>query len=143
MAFETEGVLYKVFDTENKTATFQAREFVIKSEGEYPQFIKFQLTQDRCDLISDYQEGQQIKVHFDLRGREWNEKFLSENEPPDNCAMFQFYTICNHMYADISKLNLKSMNVHIYYCYKFVFNACQFTFKNNATVYLYSLNFEC
>lgn len=77
MAFETEGVLYKVFDTESKTATFQAREFVIKSEGDYPQFIKFQLTQDRCDLINGFEEGQKIKVHFDLRGREWNDKFFT------------------------------------------------------------------
>jgi hypothetical protein len=77
MAFETEGILYKVFETENKTASFQAREFVIKHEGDYPQLIKFQLTQDRCDLIQKYETGQKIKVHFDLRGREWNDKFFT------------------------------------------------------------------
>jgi len=77
MAFETEGILHKVFDTENKTATFQAREFVIKHDGNYPQFIKFQLTQDRCDLISNYKEGDMVKVSFDLRGREWNEKYFT------------------------------------------------------------------
>ncbi len=77
MAFETEGILYKVFETESKTATFQAREFVIKQEGDYPQVIKFQLTQDRCDLIQNFEEGQKIKVHFDLRGREWNDKFFT------------------------------------------------------------------
>ena len=77
MAFETEGILHKVFDTENKTATFQAREFVIKHDGNYPQFIKFQLTQDRCDLISNYKEGDMVKVSFDLRGREWNDKYFT------------------------------------------------------------------
>lgn len=77
MAFETEGIVYKIFDTENKTPSFQAREFVIKQDGDYPQFIKFQLTQDRCDLIQNFEEGQKIKVHFDLRGREWNEKFFT------------------------------------------------------------------
>ena len=77
MAFETEGILHKVFDTESKTASFQAREFVIKHEGNYPQFIKFQLTQDRCDLISNFNEGDNIKVHFDLRGREWNDKYFT------------------------------------------------------------------
>jgi len=77
MAFETEGTLYKVFETESKTPTFQAREFVIKQEGDYPQVIKFQLTQDRCDLIQGFQEGQKVKVHFDLRGREWNDKFFT------------------------------------------------------------------
>ena len=77
MAFETEGILHKVFETESKTSSFQAREFVIKTDGDYPQMIKFQLTQDRCDLINGFEEGQKIKVHFDLRGREWNEKFFT------------------------------------------------------------------
>ena len=77
MAFETEGILHKVFDTENKTDSFQAREFVIKHDGNYPQFIKFQLTQDRCDLVNNFKEGDNIKVSFDLRGREWNEKFFT------------------------------------------------------------------
>ena len=77
MAFEIEGILYKVFETESKTSSFQTREFVIKSDGEYPQMIKFQLTQDRCDLIQNFEPGQKIKVHFDLRGREWNDKFFT------------------------------------------------------------------
>ncbi len=77
MAFETEGILHKVFDTQSKTDSFQAREFVIRHEGNYPQFIKFQLTQDRCDLINNYKEGDTIKVSFDLRGREWNEKYFT------------------------------------------------------------------
>lgn len=77
MAFETEGIVHKIFDTENKTDSFQAREFVIKQEGNYPQFIKFQLTQDRCDLISAYKEGDSVKVSFDLRGREWNDKYFT------------------------------------------------------------------
>lgn len=77
MSFEIEGKVYRKFDTENKTASFQAREFVIEVGGTYPQFIKFQLTQDRCSLIDPYNEGDLIKVHFDLRGREWNEKFFT------------------------------------------------------------------
>lgn len=77
MSFEIEGKLYRKFDTENKTASFQAREFVIEVGGTYPQFIKFQLTQDRCSLLDPYTEADVIKVHFDLRGREWNEKFFT------------------------------------------------------------------
>ncbi|MBT8220501.1 MAG: DUF3127 domain-containing protein [Bacteroidia bacterium] len=78
MSFEVEGKLHKVFDTESKTDSFQAREFVIEiGQGNYPQFIKFQLTQDRCGLIDAFQPGQVIKVYFDLRGREWNEKYFT------------------------------------------------------------------
>ncbi len=77
MSFEIPGKLHKKFDTESKTETFQAREFVIQTEGQYPQFVKFQLTQDRCQLIDKYNDGDMINVHFDLRGREWNEKYFT------------------------------------------------------------------
>ena len=78
MSFEIVGTLHKVFDTEKKTDTFQAREFVIETmDGSYAQYLKFQLTQDRCELIDQYQEGEPVKVFFDLRGREWNGKYFT------------------------------------------------------------------
>jgi hypothetical protein len=78
MSFEITGKLHKKFDTEKKTETFQAREFVILvEEGNYPQYVKFQLTQDRCSLVDSFDEGQSIKVSFDLRGREWQGKYFT------------------------------------------------------------------
>ncbi|HMO40822.1 MAG TPA: DUF3127 domain-containing protein [Saprospiraceae bacterium] len=77
-SFEIEGKLHKAFETENKTSSFQAREFVIEvADGTYSQFVKFQLTQDRCALLDAYKEGEIIKVHFDLRGREWQGKYFT------------------------------------------------------------------
>ena len=78
MAYEMIGKLHKKFDTESKSASFQAREFVVESlDGSYTQYIKFQLTQDRCSIIDGIKEGDNLKVHFDLRGREWNEKYFT------------------------------------------------------------------
>ncbi len=78
MSFEMTGKLHKKYDTENKTDSFQAREFVVLMEsGNYPQYIKFQLTQDRCAALDPFEEGKEIKVHFDLRGREWNGKYFT------------------------------------------------------------------
>ena len=77
MAFQVEGKLHKIFDVEQKSERFQAREFVIETEEQYPQFIKFQLVQDKCELIDAHNEGEKINVHFDLRGREWNDKFFT------------------------------------------------------------------
>lgn len=78
MSFEVTGKLHKVFETDQKSTTFKAREFVIEVvDGNYPQFVKFQLTQDRCELIDSYAEGSDIKVHFDLRGREWQGKYFT------------------------------------------------------------------
>jgi single-strand DNA-binding protein len=78
MSFEVEGKLYKVYPTEQKTATFQTRDFGLEiMSGNYPQYIKFQLTQDKCAVLDSFNEGDAIKVHFDLRGREWQGKILS------------------------------------------------------------------
>jgi Domain of unknown function (DUF3127) len=51
---------------------FRKREFVITdSSSQYPQYISFQLTQDKCPLLDSYNIGDEITVHFNLRGREW------------------------------------------------------------------------
>lgn len=77
MSYEVEGRLHKKFDTEKKSGTFQTREFVIVVESQYPQHIKFQLVQDRCEIIDNIQEGSDVKVYFDLRGREWQGKYFT------------------------------------------------------------------
>lgn len=114
MSFEIEGKLHKKFDTENKSATFQAREFVIQTDGQYPQYIKFQLTQDKCAIMDNHTEGNMIKVYFDLRGREWNEKFftnlnawkvdaaqnVAQATPPPAAAPMSDFSGINENYAD-------------------------------------------
>lgn len=78
MAFEVEGKLHRIFPTEQKSQSFQAREFVLEvPDGNYPQLVKFQAVQDRCGLLDNFSEGDRIKVSFDLRGREWNGKYLT------------------------------------------------------------------
>lgn len=77
MSFEITGILHRKYDTESKSESFKTREFVIKTEEQYPQFVKFQLTQDRCSAIDSYNVEDKIKVHFDLRGREWQDKFFT------------------------------------------------------------------
>ena len=75
MAFEVTGKLYKKFDTAQVTNTFQKREFVLEVEdGAYSQLIKFQLIQDKCETINDFNENDEVKVSFNLRGREWTNK---------------------------------------------------------------------
>ena len=78
MAYKAEGKLHKIYDTEQKSETFQAREFVIEmQDGQYPQMVKFQLVQDKCNLVDGYSEGDEVSIDFDLRGREWNGKYFT------------------------------------------------------------------
>ena len=77
-SFEIAGRLVKKYEIESKSPSFQTREFVIEvQDGQYPEYVKFQLTQDRCKIIDPYQEGDQIKVSFNLRGRQWQDKYFT------------------------------------------------------------------
>lgn len=77
-SFTQSGRLVFKGEPDSKTGSFRAREFVIETEGgQYAQLIKFQLVQDRCDLIDEYSIGDMLDVHFDLRGREWQGKYFT------------------------------------------------------------------
>ena len=67
------GKLYKVFQTQKIKDTFQKREFVLEiaDNPQYPQYVVFEFTQDNCSLLDGYQEGEQVDIQFNLRGREW------------------------------------------------------------------------
>lgn len=71
---EVTGTFHMKQETQTVSDKFKKREFVLKTEGStpYPQFVSFQVTQDKCSLLDSYNEGDEIKVHFNLRGREWN-----------------------------------------------------------------------
>lgn len=51
---------------------FRKRDLVIETmEGQYAQVIAFEVVQNNCDLLDNFAEGQQVRVDFNIRGREW------------------------------------------------------------------------
>src|SRR4051812_17998868 len=59
-------------ETQKVSDRFTKREFVLEdNSSQYPQFISFQLTQDKCNLLDNIQQGDTVTVHFNIRGREW------------------------------------------------------------------------
>jgi hypothetical protein len=71
--FSIDGKLHRKLEEQQKSEKFRSREFVLEiAAGNYPQYIKFQLVQERCSLIDSFSEGDLMKVHFDLTGREYN-----------------------------------------------------------------------
>ncbi|MCD4772113.1 MAG: DUF3127 domain-containing protein [Bacteroidales bacterium] len=76
MSFELTGKLIEKFEIQQITASFQKREFVVEkienaSGREFTETIKFQLTQDRCDLIEKFEINTEIKISFNIKGRKW------------------------------------------------------------------------
>ena len=72
MAMEATGKLHAIFDTKQVSERFTKREFVLELvDGKYPQTVLFQLTGDRCSQLDAFNVGDEVRLEFNLRGREW------------------------------------------------------------------------
>ena len=71
---EVVGTLKTKFETQKVSDRFQKREFILTTEANtpYPQHVSFQVTQDKCTILDQFSDGEELKVQFNLRGREWN-----------------------------------------------------------------------
>ena len=69
---EIQGRIKVIFASETVGQNgFQKRDLVITTEEQYPNDILIQFTQQRCDLLNNLKVGQNVRVHFNLRCREW------------------------------------------------------------------------
>ena len=59
------GAIRKVSDK------FKSKDVVILTDEKYPQYISIQFTQEKTELISQNNIGEQVEVSINLRGREW------------------------------------------------------------------------
>jgi len=69
------GKIVEIFEEQQVTGSFKKREFVVEfaENPQYPEFIKFELIQDKCSLLDSYQVDQEIEIQFNLKGRKWND----------------------------------------------------------------------
>ena len=66
------GRIIEINEAQNISDTFKKQEFVIEyCEREYPEFIKFELTQDKCELLNNFKVNDNVEVAFNLKGRKW------------------------------------------------------------------------
>ena len=70
---EIKGKIKKISETVEISDRFRKREFIIEysNNPEYPQVIQFEMIQDRCEILDQFKEEQQVEIFFDLKGREW------------------------------------------------------------------------
>ncbi|MBL9017421.1 MAG: DUF3127 domain-containing protein [Myxococcales bacterium] len=73
MGMEVIGRLHVIGETQQKSERFTKREFVLEiaENPKYPQTVQFQLTGDRVNQLDGMNVGDQVRVEFSLRGREW------------------------------------------------------------------------
>ena len=68
---EVSGRIKLINPEQQVSATFRKRELVVSTDEQYPQHILVNFVQDKCDILSAYKVGEQIKVGINIRGREW------------------------------------------------------------------------
>ena len=69
---EITGKITKIKEAQTFGASgFRKRELVVTTNEQYPQPLMVEFVQDKCDLLNNYQVGQDVKVSINLRGREW------------------------------------------------------------------------
>lgn len=73
---EIRGKVHEVGTTQQVSDSFKKRDMIV-AYAENPQFveyIKFEATQDRVSIFDGLIPGDDIEVHFNLRGRPWTNK---------------------------------------------------------------------
>ena len=75
MAYELSGKIKKIFDQQDFPSGFYKREFVVTTDERFPQDIKLDCLKEKVEMLKGLSEGSPVKVSFDVRGREWNDRF--------------------------------------------------------------------
>lgn len=65
------GNIKQIGEIEQVTPTFRKRALVITTQEQFPQHILVEFTQEKCDILNDYRNGESVNVGINLRGREW------------------------------------------------------------------------
>lgn len=68
------GKIIAIMDTQQVTDSFSKREFVIETDEQYPQMVKLEFTQANCSKLDYEKVGNELTVHFNVRGRKWTDK---------------------------------------------------------------------
>lgn len=72
MSYEMTGTVKQVNDVMTFSSGFTKREFVVTTPEQYPQDVIFETVKDKTSLLDSLSPGQEVTVHFDIRGREYN-----------------------------------------------------------------------
>ena len=76
MNYELTGTLLSKSDTIQRTEKFSVREFIVEESRQikdktFREYVKFQAANERTSVLDDINIGDQIKVHFSIRGSKW------------------------------------------------------------------------
>lgn len=72
MSNEATGRIILKGITQQVSEKFKKRQMVLEIvDGAYTNYADFQLSQKNCDLLDRFNEGDTVRVQFNLKGRKW------------------------------------------------------------------------
>lgn len=72
MSLQVTGKIVLIEPTNVVSDKFKKREFVLElKDGEYTNFAKFQAVQAKCDIMDKFNAGNEVTVHFNIKGNKW------------------------------------------------------------------------
>ena len=68
---KTSGKIHHIYNEHVISDNFKKREFILEiaQNPQYPQYVKFEFIQDKCDLLDSFEVGQVVDIEFNLNGR--------------------------------------------------------------------------
>lgn len=71
---EIRAKLVEIMNTIKVSDKFQKREFVVEyvpEKSQYQEYLKFEVVQDKCAALDAFKVGENVEIHFNLKGRRW------------------------------------------------------------------------
>lgn len=75
MDLQLQGRIKVINDTQTFDSGFSKREFVITTQEQYPQDVKFEFFKDKTTVLDTYNVNDDVTVHFNIRGNEYNGRY--------------------------------------------------------------------
>lgn len=70
------GKIIEIYPEQSFASGFTKREFVVLTNDRFPQPIRFELLKDRCSQLDEFEQGDTVEVHFNLRGNEYQGRYF-------------------------------------------------------------------
>jgi len=79
-SYTVTGQLYKKNPIEVKSDKFSKIDFIIKTDGEYPQYLQIQASNAKMSLLDNVNVGDSVTASVNIRGRLWEDRCFNSLE---------------------------------------------------------------
>ena len=78
--FTIDGVVKHLGALERKSDKLNVQDIVVEVADKYPQLVLVQFKNDRTDQLQGVRVGDMVRVHWNIRGREFQGKYYTSLE---------------------------------------------------------------